>query len=136
MVSTLEKPHSGQVMADSSRISFMAGFFPCGDLRTGFIHNLIEDPIPCKNNAIMLEIPESNSVGNQAHVTLTGKKIREVQNASSPHKFAFLYGDPAGYRTLLSKKTVKDPCPNCGGAIVKEAYLGGAVYFCPSCQPL
>ncbi|MBP9543957.1 MAG: hypothetical protein KBE58_02820, partial [Alistipes sp.] len=24
----------------------------------------------------------------------------------------------------------------CGGALVKEAYLGGAVYYCPHCQPL
>lgn len=47
-----------------------------------------------------------------------------------------LFGNPGGYKTLLSKKTVKDPCPNCGGAIVKEAYLGGAVYFCKSCQQL
>ena len=38
--------------------------------------------------------------------------------------------------TLLSKNTFTEPCPGCGGAIVKEAYLGGAVYYCPVCQPL
>ncbi len=26
--------------------------------------------------------------------------------------------------------------PRCGGPIVKEAYLGGAVYYCPHCQPI
>ncbi|MFO7935831.1 MAG: zinc finger domain-containing protein [Bacteroidales bacterium] len=31
---------------------------------------------------------------------------------------------------------MKELCPNCGDAIVKEAYMGGAVYFCPVCQPL
>jgi formamidopyrimidine-DNA glycosylase len=46
------------------------------------------------------------------------------------------FGHSGGYKTLLSKNTVKDPCPNCGNAIVKEAYLGGAVYFCPTCQTL
>lgn len=47
-----------------------------------------------------------------------------------------LYGNPGGYRTLLSAKTWKSPCPCCGGAIVKEAYLGGTVYYCPHCQRL
>ncbi len=44
------------------------------------------------------------------------------------------FGKPGGYRTILSKNTWKTPCPVCGGAIVKEAYLGGAVYYCPTCQ--
>ncbi len=47
-----------------------------------------------------------------------------------------LLGSFGGYKTILSKNTYKDPCPNCGSAIVKEAYLGGSVYYCPSCQPL
>lgn len=47
-----------------------------------------------------------------------------------------LFGSPGGYRTILSKNTCKEPCPNCGSPIVKEAYLGGAVYYCPACQPL
>ena len=42
-----------------------------------------------------------------------------------------LLGKPGGYKTLLSKNTFAEPCPGCGGAIVKEAYLGGAVYYCP-----
>lgn len=47
-----------------------------------------------------------------------------------------LYGKAGGYRTMLSKNTLATGCPLCGGPIVKEAYLGGAVYFCPACQPL
>ena len=46
------------------------------------------------------------------------------------------YGEPGGYKTLLSKNTYKDPCPNCGETIVKQAYMGGAVYYCPECQIL
>ena len=38
-------------------------------------------------------------------------------------------------QTLLSQKTAKQPCPRCGQAIVREAYLGGNIYFCPGCQP-
>jgi len=47
-----------------------------------------------------------------------------------------LFGQSGRYRTILSKNRVDHPCPNCGGSIVKEAYLGGAVYFCPDCQRL
>jgi formamidopyrimidine-DNA glycosylase len=47
-----------------------------------------------------------------------------------------LFGQPGGYRTILSKNTLDQPCPRCGGAITKEAYLGGAVYYCPRCQDL
>ena len=46
-----------------------------------------------------------------------------------------LFGNAGGYKTILSKNTYKDPCPNCGGAITKEAYLGGSVYYCQICQP-
>jgi len=45
-----------------------------------------------------------------------------------------LFGRPGGYRTILSKNTVGQPCPACGGIIQKEAYLGGAIYYCPGCQ--
>jgi len=47
-----------------------------------------------------------------------------------------LFGQYGRYKTLLSKNTITRPCPNCGNTIVKEAYLGGAVYYCPVCQKL
>lgn len=47
-----------------------------------------------------------------------------------------LFGRPGGYRTILSKNTVDTPCPVCGTAIRKEPYLGGAIYYCPTCQRL
>ncbi len=45
-----------------------------------------------------------------------------------------LFGNYGRYETILSAKTWKNPCPRCGGKIVKEAYLGGTVYYCPQCQ--
>ncbi len=47
-----------------------------------------------------------------------------------------LYGKPGGYQTILSNKTKDEPCPGCGSLIVKKAFMGGNVYFCPRCQPL
>jgi len=47
-----------------------------------------------------------------------------------------LFGQYGKYKTLLSKNTVNQSCPVCGTPIRKEAYLGGAIYYCPSCQKL
>ena len=47
-----------------------------------------------------------------------------------------LYGNPGGYKTVLSNKTLAYPCRACGGALKREAYLGGNIYFCPVCQPV
>lgn len=47
-----------------------------------------------------------------------------------------LFNRKGGYKVLMSKDSVADGCPKCGGQIVKETYLGGSVYYCPSCQPL
>ena len=46
------------------------------------------------------------------------------------------FGNWGGYKVILSKNTYKEPCPNCGHGIIREAYLGGTVYYCPVCQPL
>ena len=47
-----------------------------------------------------------------------------------------LFGRPGGYRTRLSQTTVDKPCPVCGGTIVKQAYMGGSIYFCDGCQKM
>lgn len=46
-----------------------------------------------------------------------------------------LFGCFGGYHTILSNKTVKAPCRVCGDTLVREAYLGGNIYYCPTCQP-
>lgn len=66
-------------------------------------------------------------------LSLTLKKMTELGGRDTEKD---LFGKNGGYRSILSKNTLNDPCPECGGSIKKEAYLGGAVYFCPSCQKL
>ncbi len=46
-----------------------------------------------------------------------------------------LFGNAGDYQTQLSAKSNK-VCPRCGEGIVRKAYLGGNVYFCPACQPI
>jgi formamidopyrimidine-DNA glycosylase len=47
-----------------------------------------------------------------------------------------LFGKNGGYPTVLSAKTMANPCPKCGGAILRQSYLGGNIYFCAVCQPV
>lgn len=47
-----------------------------------------------------------------------------------------LFGEYGGYEVILSSKTFKNPCPLCGDKIIKESYLGGTIYYCPTCQEL
>lgn len=47
-----------------------------------------------------------------------------------------IYGREGGYSTVMSAKNLGSPCPKCGEAIVRQAYMGGNVYFCPSCQKI
>lgn len=46
------------------------------------------------------------------------------------------WGQWGGYKVILSKNTYKNPCPHCGHEIIREAYLGGTIYYCPECQKL
>ncbi len=46
-----------------------------------------------------------------------------------------LFGVSGFYQTKMSSKTLTVPCSLCYNTIIKEAYLGGNVYYCPVCQP-
>jgi formamidopyrimidine-DNA glycosylase len=47
-----------------------------------------------------------------------------------------LFDETGRYARLLSAAAAGQPCPACGkAAILKESFLGGAVYTCPECQP-
>ena len=45
-----------------------------------------------------------------------------------------LYNKRGCYQRILHSKVVGHPCHECGTPIKKIQYLGGAAYFCPSCQ--
>jgi formamidopyrimidine-DNA glycosylase len=62
--------------------------------------------------------------------------LREMTERGGRDTERDIFGAQGGYRSLLSKNTWQEPCPVCGATIVKEPYLGGAVYYCPRCQPL
>lgn len=60
--------------------------------------------------------------------------LREMTEKGGRDTESDLYGLPGGYPSILSRNTVGTACPRCGGTIAKEAYMGGAVYYCAGCQ--
>ncbi|MEA4958096.1 MAG: DNA-formamidopyrimidine glycosylase family protein [Anaerolineaceae bacterium] len=46
-----------------------------------------------------------------------------------------LFGKAGGYPVELCATNAGGYCSHCGGIIIKEAYMGGSVYYCGSCQP-
>jgi formamidopyrimidine-DNA glycosylase len=60
--------------------------------------------------------------------------LRQMADQGGRDTETDLFGNHGGYHTLMSKNTVSRPCPVCGGEIIKTAYMGGSVYYCPSCQ--
>lgn len=75
------------------------------------------------------------SAGEMAEIFRAVKDVlREMTAKGGRDTETDLFGNPGGYRTILSKYTVDSPCPACGAVIRKEAYMGGSIYFCPRCQ--
>lgn len=47
-----------------------------------------------------------------------------------------LTGNCGGYHLAMSRLHLGETCSVCGESIVKEAYLGGSIYYCPGCQQI
>lgn len=64
----------------------------------------------------MLEIPEAIVISRQLNQTIQNKHIKNAVAGTSPHKFAWFFGDPAEYHDRLVGKTVGQAVP-CAGRI-------------------
>jgi formamidopyrimidine-DNA glycosylase len=72
----------------------------------------------------MIEIPEALTIVNQINNTILGKKIINAVANNNPHKFAWYFGDPNNYYTLLIGRTID--IANSYGSLV-EIRVGEAV---------
>ena len=82
-----------------------------------------------KRKVETLKDEEKESIFNSVKSTL-----KEMTKQGGRDTEKDLFGEPGGYRTKLSKNTLDSPCPVCGGRIIKQAYMGGSIYFCSGCQ--
>jgi formamidopyrimidine-DNA glycosylase len=62
------------------------------------------------------------------------KTVKEIIRKGGRYDEYDLHGNKGGYVRLMDKNSMEKPCPQCGTKIEKIQYLGGACYFCPSCQ--
>ncbi len=62
--------------------------------------------------------------------------LRQMTDEGGRDTESDLYGNPGKYKTIMCKNALASGCPVCGGDVVKEAYMGGSVYYCPACQML
>lgn len=102
--------------------------------------------IPGLGNAIAQDImfiaglhprhPIDDLSTNQRHALYKGilTTIHNVIERGGRYDEYNLYNKPGQYIRLMDKNAAGHPCPNCGTTIKKIQYLGGACYFCPSCQ--
>jgi formamidopyrimidine-DNA glycosylase len=81
--------------------------------------------------AVRLSAPEQRALYEATRDTL--RQMTELGGRDSEND---LHDCPGRYKRILHSKTVGAPCPRCATPIEKAAYLGGAIYFCPICQPL
>ena len=104
--------------------------------------------IPGLDNGILHEILWEAKVNPKSVMTALGqddykriytaikKVFPAVIKAGGRDTEKNLFGNPGRYVTKASKNTLGKPCDRCGDPIVKEAYLGGVIYYCPTCQPI
>jgi formamidopyrimidine-DNA glycosylase len=107
-----------------------------------------EQRIPCLGNGTLQDIllnagihPKkkvSSFTENDKNLIFNSIKstLKEMVTKGGRDTEKDLFGNPGGYITKLSKNTANKPCKICGTTIIKEAYMGGSIYYCPKCQKL
>ena len=75
----------------------------------------------------MIELPEAIVLSGQLDETITGKRIKEVVAAGSPHKFAWFFGEPSEYDALLRGHIIERTVPY--GCRVEIEAEGAALHF-------
>lgn len=69
------------------------------------------------------------------HEAITSTVSQIIQKGGRYDEFN-LFGERGGYVRMMDKNAVGQPCPECGTSVEKMQYLGGACYYCPTCQSL
>jgi len=121
-----------EVRPNTSLKAFLATKQRIPGLGNGTLHDILFNAKSHPKTKIKkLSVEDRNSLFNSVKNTL--KLMREKKGRDTEKT---LFGEAGGYRTILSPKTFKNPCPVCGDKIIKESFLGGTIYSCPTCQPL
>lgn len=66
----------------------------------------------------------------------TVSTIKDMADRGGRNTEKDIFGNPGGYEVAMGAARSGKACPACGKTVVKESYMGGSIYFCPSCQIL
>jgi formamidopyrimidine-DNA glycosylase len=66
----------------------------------------------------------------------TRTELQKMVNLRGRNSEKDLFNKLGGYQRIMHSKAANTPCPVCKTSIKKQQYLGGAIYFCPSCQEM
>jgi len=116
---------------DSRSVKFFAVSKPgIWGLGNGYLQDILfRAKIHPRRRAVSLDDQEKRAFYEAVKGT-----IREAAELGGRDTERDLYNRPGRYVRTLDSRTLGRPCPQCGTAIEKIFYLGGASYFCPSCQ--
>jgi len=107
-----------------------------------------EQRIPGLGNGVLQDILFNAGVHPKKKLEAMGDKDKEtlfhslkstlkaIKDGGGRDTEKDLFNNSGGYQTILSKNTLPHPCCKCGDKLVRQAFLGGNIYFCPTCQPL
>ncbi|HOO97449.1 MAG TPA: DNA-formamidopyrimidine glycosylase family protein [Caldisericia bacterium] len=107
-----------------------------------------EQLIPGLGNAIAQDIMFTAKLHPKRKInTLTNPQIKVLHGAikstiaeiiahGGRYDEYTLFGKKGDYVRLMDKNAIDNPCPRCGGDVIKMNYLGGACYVCEECQEL
>ncbi|MCL2116378.1 MAG: hypothetical protein FWH29_09175 [Methanobrevibacter sp.] len=122
----------GEVRSNTSIKSFLATKQRIPGLGNGTLQDILfHAKIHPKTKIKMLKVEDNDKLFESVKKTLKLMRKNKGRNTEKT-----LFGEFGKYETILSSKSFKNPCPVCRDKIVKESYLGGTIYYCPSCQPL
>jgi formamidopyrimidine-DNA glycosylase len=62
------------------------------------------------------------------------RTVKDIADKGGRYDEYDLFGEKGKYVRLMDRNAAGKPCPECGTTVEKIQYLGGACYFCPSCQ--
>jgi formamidopyrimidine-DNA glycosylase len=153
-VGTFDNPYLAAALAAPSPLTpafdeaHFAGLMASPDARTASLKAFLatKQRVPGLGNGVLQDILfEARLHPRRATATLSDAEraallaavtttLGEMTRRGGRDTERDLFGRPGGYPTRMSRHTVGRPCPRCGSTIVKQSYLGGAVYVCPGCQ--
>lgn len=139
-----------QVMSDDFSEDYFLGLIGAGEMQNKSAKAALatQQSIPGLGNGVLQDILYNAGVHPKRKISTLSDKERKLLYRSVVETLADMYrlggrssendlhGNSGRYIAALSKETAGAPCPKCGYVIVKESYMGGAIYFCPGCQKL